>query len=222
MDAAGKDGTIRHVMSGVNPQGCRVQSFKQPSAEELDHTYLWRAMKAVPERGQIAIFNRSHYEDVLVVRVHPELLDSARIPSAPRGGKLWEQRFDDINAFERHLARNGTLIVKFFLNISKKEQKRRFLQRLEDPTRQWKFSLGDLRERERWDDYMEAYEQVLRHTSTAWAPWYVIPADHKWVARILVSSILTHAIRSLGLDYPRVSPAHARELAAARRALLRE
>ncbi|MFN7020099.1 MAG: polyphosphate kinase 2 family protein [Phycisphaerales bacterium] len=219
MDAAGKDGTIEHVMSGVNPQGCRVLSFKQPSAEELDHSFLWRAMKGAPERGQIMIFNRSHYEDVLVVRVHPELLEAARLPARPRGERLWRERYEDINAFEKHLWRNGTLIVKIFLNVSKAEQKRRFLERLDDPDKRWKFSPGDVRDRARWDDYMRAYEQAMRHTSTPWAPWHVIPADHKWAARAMVSTLLARSIMSLNLRHPTIGKARQRELDAARRLL---
>lgn len=219
MDAAGKDGTIRHVMSGVNPQGCRVQSFKEPSSEELDHTFLWRAMKATPERGQIMIFNRSHYEDVLVVRVHPELLESGRVPTKLRGKKLWSERFEDINAMERHLARNGTLILKFFLNVSKDEQRKRFLDRIDDPSKHWKFSLGDVRERGLWPRYMKAYEEALTHTSTEWAPWHVIPADNKWVTRALVSMVMAEAIEGLGVTYPAVSEAQVRELKKAREGL---
>src|SRR6266852_4034714 len=186
MDAGGKDGTIKHVMSGVNPQGCHVSSFKQPSREELAHSFLWRYSKAAPERGMIGIFNRSHYEDVLVVRVHPELL-----PVEAPGRKFWEQRYRDINAFERHLAHNGTAILKFFLHISKREQKQRFLERLENPRKYWKFSEADLAERTHWKEYAEAYEQALSATSTEWAPWYIIPADHKWSARVLVAEAIT-------------------------------
>jgi PPK2 family polyphosphate:nucleotide phosphotransferase len=219
LDAAGKDGTIKHVMSGVNPQGCQVFSFKQPSAEELDHNFLWRYMKALPERGRIGIFNRSYYEDVLVVRVHPELLESQRLPGARDNGKFWRERYDDINRFERHLARNGTLVLKFFLNISKKEQRARFIARLEDPEKQWKFSLGDLEERQYWDRYQDAYAQMLSHTSTPWAPWWVIPADHKWVMRALVAGIITRSIAKLGDRPPELSDEQRRRLRAARRQL---
>jgi PPK2 family polyphosphate:nucleotide phosphotransferase len=219
MDAAGKDGTIKHVMSGVNPQGCQVFSFKQPSSEELDHNFLWRYMKALPERGRIGIFNRSYYEDVLVVRVHPELLAKQRLPGARDHRKFWEDRYDDINRFERHLVRNGTLILKFFLNVSKGEQRARFLERLETPEKQWKFSFGDLAERRFWNKYQEAYEDVLRHTSTRWAPWWVIPADNKWVTRALVAGIITRSIEKLGDRPPGISAAQRRRLGAARREL---
>jgi PPK2 family polyphosphate:nucleotide phosphotransferase len=206
MDAAGKDSTIRHVMSGVNPQGCQVFSFKHPSAEELDHTFLWRCMKALPERGRIGIFNRSYYEDVLIVKVHPELVASQRIPNAdPARKKFWNSRYDDINNFERHLARNGTKIVKFFLHISKDEQRQRFLSRLDEPHKSWKFSAKDVEEREFWSDYMSAYEEALTETSTRWAPWYVIPANKKWVTRALVARILTKEIGRLDLSYPKVT-----------------
>jgi PPK2 family polyphosphate:nucleotide phosphotransferase len=205
MDAAGKDGTIKHVMSGVNPQGCQVFSFKQPSTEELDHNFLWRCMKALPERGRIGIFNRSYYEDVLVVKVHPELLDRQRLPDGKRGKSFWKSRYDDINAFEQHLVRNGTVILKFFLNVSKKEQKQRFLERLTDPSKNWKFSLSDVAERAHWDDYMDAYQDAINATSTEWAPWYVIPADHKWATRAVVADILTSTIRDLDARYPTLS-----------------
>jgi len=219
MDTAGKDGTIKHVMSGLNPQGCTVHAFKQPSDQDLDHNFLWRYWDKVPERGRIGLFNRSYYEEVLVVRVHPELLARQRLPPGRRDAHFWQERYDDINQFERHLARNGTVIVKFFLNISKAEQRRRLLARLDDPAKQWKFSAADLAEREYWDEYMRSYEDMLRATSTRWAPWYVIPADHKYVARALVAHILTRTVESLGLAYPRVSPAGRRALAAARRRL---
>ncbi|HSD67238.1 MAG TPA: polyphosphate kinase 2 family protein [Vicinamibacteria bacterium] len=222
LDAAGKDGTIRHVMSGVNPQGCQVFSFKKPSDEEIDHNFLWRQMKALPERGRIGIFNRSHYEEVLVVKVHPELLERQRLPPGKRGRKFWAQRYDDINAFERHLARNGTKIVKFFLHVSKEEQKQRFLERLERPEKNWKFSLADAAEREHWDRYRAAYEECLSETSTKWAPWYVIPADQKWLARTLVARILAREIRELKLQWPVVSPQQKKELAEAKRRLERE
>ena len=210
MDAAGKDGTIKHVMSGVNPQGCQVFSFKKPSDEELDHNFLWRYMKALPERGRIGIFNRSYYEEVLVVKVHPELHERQKLPAGKRGKSFWQERYDDINHFERHLTRNGTLILKFFLHISKDEQKKRFLERLEDPEKHWKFSTSDLAERGFWKDYMEAFEEAMSATSTEWAPWYIIPADHKWVARAAVADILTSTIGSLRLTYPEV-PAEKRK-----------
>jgi PPK2 family polyphosphate:nucleotide phosphotransferase len=196
MDAAGKDGIIKHVMAGVNPQGCQVFSFKKPSDEELDHNFLWRYMRCLPERGRIGIFNRSYYEDVLVVRVHPEILASQRLPKNGKGAKIWQHRYDDINRFEQHLARNGTVILKFFLNVSRKEQRRRFLDRLNDPDKQWKFSPADLKERGYWDQYQDAVDDVLRHTSTPWAPWWVIPADHKWVSRALVGAVITHPASS--------------------------
>jgi PPK2 family polyphosphate:nucleotide phosphotransferase len=203
MDAAGKDGTIRHVMAGVNPQGCQVFSFKKPSAEELDHNFLWRYMKSLPERGRIGIFNRSYYEDVLVVKVHPEWLG----PGAPAepDEKFWKQRYEDINNFEKHLTRNGTLVLKFFLHVSKDEQKRRFLERLTNPEKHWKFSEADLAEREHWKDYRKAFEDALTATSTKRAPWYVIPADRKYVARAVVADIIVSAIQDLGLKYPEVS-----------------
>ncbi len=220
MDAAGKDGTIKHVMSGVNPQGCEVHAFKRPSQVELDHNFLWRYWTKVPERGRIGLFNRSYYEEVLVVKVHPEILAAQRLPAGATGRALWEERYDDINGFERHLARNGTVIVKFFLNISKAEQKRRLLERIDDRDKHWKFSAADLEERRYWNAYMAAYEDMLSETSTPWAPWYVIPADHKYVARALVAAILSGTIGALGLRYPKVTKADERELAAARRRLL--
>jgi PPK2 family polyphosphate:nucleotide phosphotransferase len=219
MDGAGKDGTIRHVMSGVNPQGCQVSAFRKPSDEELDHTFLWRYMKALPERGRIGIFNRSYYEDVLVVRVHPEILDRQKLPPASRGHRFWEHRYDDINAFEHHLVRNGTLVLKFFLHISKAEQRRRFLARLADPAKHWKFSEADIDERDHWDAYQDAFEAALSCTSTKWAPWWVIPADHKWVARALVAAIMTRSIQDLGLRMPVVSSDRERTLVRARRRL---
>ena len=222
MDAAGKDGTIKHVMSGVNPQGCQVFSFKKPSAEELDHDFLWRYTRCLPERGRIGIFNRSYYEDVLVVRVHPELLAAQRLPENSAGKKLWRRRFQDINAFERHLVRNGTVILKFFLNVSRDEQKRRFLERLDRPDKQWKFSAADLAERAHWGRYMRAYSDCLSATSTKWAPWYVIPADHKWVARAVVADVITTTLRSLDLKYPEVTDAQRAALAAAKQRLLSE
>src|SRR5262245_19402165 len=220
MDAAGKDGTIKHVMSGVNPQGCQVFSFKKPSTEELGHTFLWRYMRCLPERGRIGIFNRSYYEDVLVVKVHPELI-GRQLPREKEklGKKFWEQRYEDINTFEHHLVRNGTLILKFFLNVSKEEQKKRFLERLDRPEKNWKFSTSDLPERGFWDDYTAAYEDALSATSTEWAPWYVIPADHKWVTRAVVADIITTGIRGLDLKYPEVTPAQRKLLDEARKKL---
>jgi PPK2 family polyphosphate:nucleotide phosphotransferase len=205
MDAAGKDSTIKHVMSGINPQGCEVTSFKHPSTEELSHNFLWRYARAVPERGRIGIFNRSYYEEVLVVRVHPELVEAQRIPGVKVDDDLWSDRFSDINAFERHLTRNGTVILKFFLHLSKDEQRKRFLKRLKDPAKQWKFSPDDLKERAFWSDYMKAFEDAIATTSTQWAPWYIIPADHKWVSRALVARIVTKATESLDLHYPEVT-----------------
>lgn len=213
MDAAGKDGTIKHVMSGVNPQGCQVFSFKKPSAEELDHNFLWRYMKSLPERGRIGIFNRSYYEDVLVVKVHPELLEQQKLPPGKRGKGFWKARYEDINAFEQHLVRNGTVIVKLFLNVSKDEQKRRFLERLQNPEKHWKFSSADLIERGFWEEYQDAYEDALSATSTAWAPWYVVPADHKWISRTVVADVVTNAIRSLKLKFPDITDAQRAALA---------
>jgi PPK2 family polyphosphate:nucleotide phosphotransferase len=219
MDAAGKDGTIKHVMSGVNPQGCQVFAFKKPSDEELDHNFLWRYSKALPERGRIGIFNRSYYEDVLVVKVHPEILEHQKLPAGERGRKFWDARYDDINQFERHLSRNGTLILKFFLHLSKREQKKRFLARLDDEEKHWKFSFADLKEREFWDDYQAAFADVLQKTSTDWAPWWVIPADHKFITRALVAGITAKSIKRLGLKRPPISTEQRRQLARARRAL---
>jgi PPK2 family polyphosphate:nucleotide phosphotransferase len=216
MDAAGKDGTIKHVMSGLNPQGCQVYSFKQPSPEELDHTFLWRCQKRVPERGRIGIFNRSYYEDVLVVKVHPELLEKQKLPPGKRGKSFWQGRYDDINAFEQHLVRSGTIVLKFFLHVSKDEQKRRFLERLDNPEKNWKFSIADLAERGYWDDYMDAYEEALEATSTKCAPWYVVPADHKWVTRAVVADIVTTSLLNLGLEYPTVNDEQRQRLAEAR------
>jgi PPK2 family polyphosphate:nucleotide phosphotransferase len=221
MDASGKDGTIRHVMSGINPQGCRVSSFKQPSAEELDHTFLWRYAKCVPERGCIGIFNRSWYEEVLILRVHPDLLETQQLPAGKRGKAFWQQRYEDINAFEQHLVRNGTQVVKILLNISKAEQKKRFLERLERPEKHWKFSAADIGERRYWNEYMQAYEDALEATSTEGAPWYIVPADQKWVARSIVASILTDTISRLKLRYPEPSAEQKAEFAAAREELLR-
>ena len=223
LDAAGKDGTIKHVMSGVNPQGCEVVSFKLPSAEELNHDFLWRCAKALPERGRIGIFNRSYYEEVLVTRVHPEILSLQRLPpEAEHAADLWSQRYEDINAFERHLQRNGTHIVKLFLHISKDEQKKRLLARLDDPAKNWKFSVGDLAERARYVEYQHAYEAALTATSTPSAPWYVVPADRKHLTRALVGGILVHTIDQLGLRSPEVSPAQLAALDQARQSLLAE
>jgi PPK2 family polyphosphate:nucleotide phosphotransferase len=219
MDAAGKDGTINHVMSGVNPQGCEVTSFKVPSEEELNHDFLWRTTRRLPERGRIGIFNRSYYEEALVVRVHPELLSRQKLPPTLITKDIWRERFEDINAFERHLTRNGVLVRKFFLHLSKQEQRQRFLSRLELPEKNWKFSLADLRERQKWGAYMRAYEEVIRHTATDCSPWYVVPADHKWFTRLVVAEVIVDALESLDLSYPKVSPAKRRELAAARTAL---
>lgn len=205
MDAAGKDGTIKHVMTGVNPQGVHVTGFKRPSYEALDHNFLWRYANAAPTRGTIGIFNRSYYEEVLVVKVHPAILASQKLPDGKRGRKFWEARYDDINNFERHLARNGTVILKFFLNISKDEQKERFLERIDDPERHWKFSEADMRERGFWGDYMAAFEDALSATSTEWAPWYVVPADSKWISRAVVADVLTSTVQSLDLAYPEVT-----------------
>jgi len=202
MDAAGKDGTIRHVMSGLNPQGCQVTGFKQPCEEELKHDFLWRNTKVLPERGIIGIFNRSYYEDVLIVKVRPEVLQKEMIPPGLEGKNLWNQRYEDINMFERHLVRNGTIVLKFFLNLSKNRQKQRFLKRLEDPDKYWKFSFNDLSERGKWDAYMDAYEEMLNVTSTDWAPWYIIPSDHKWVAHASISEIIVSQIKELNLEYP--------------------
>jgi PPK2 family polyphosphate:nucleotide phosphotransferase len=222
MDTSGKDGIIKHVMSGVNPQGCRVASFKVPSEEELDHDFLWRYWRHLPARGEIGVFNRSYYEEVLVVKVHPDLIDRQRLPMGKRNRDFWKTRYDDINAFERHLVQNGTVILKFFLHISKEEQKERLLARLKENEKLWKFSLSDLAERNFWDDYIGAYEEMLHATSTEWAPWYVIPADHKWVARTLVADIVTSAISSLDLRYPNVSDDVSARLEKARHELERE
>jgi len=205
MDAAGKDGAIKHVMSGVNPQGVQVFSFKAPSEEELDHDYLWRCMKALPERGRIGIFNRSYYEEVLVARVHPEILERQRIPKNLRTKDIWKDRFEDINNFERYLTRNGIVVLKFFLNVSKDEQRQRFLDRINAPAKNWKFSSADVAEREYWDEYMNAYEDVFSHTSTKWAPWHIVPADHKWFTRVAVADIIVSSLEGLKLKYPKVS-----------------
>jgi PPK2 family polyphosphate:nucleotide phosphotransferase len=222
MDAAGKDGMIKHVMSGLNPQGCQVFSFKRPSDEDLDHNFLWRYSRSLPERGRIGIFNRSYYEETLIVRVHPEILERQKLPPGRRGNRFWERRYDDINTFEHHLTRNGTLILKFFLNVSKKEQKKRFLERLERPEKNWKFSTGDLEERKFWDDYQRAFEETISRTSTPWAPWWVVPADNKWVARAIVSAVLIDQIKGLGLKKPQVSDAQKAALAKARQQLMSE
>lgn len=222
MDAAGKDGTIKHVMSGVNPQGCEVTSFKAPTSEELSHGYFWRCQKHMPERGRIGIFNRSYYEEVLVVRVHRELLDRQKIPRKLVTKNIWKERFEDIAAFERYAGRNGIVIRKFFLNVSKKEQKRRFLERLEKPEKNWKFSASDARERLFWAGYMNAYEDLIRHTAKPHAPWYVIPADHKWFTRLVVAAAVVETLQSLELEYPKVDAGQRRELAAARAKLERE
>jgi PPK2 family polyphosphate:nucleotide phosphotransferase len=222
MDAAGKDGIIKHVMSGVNPQGCQVFSFKRPSDEELDHNFLWRYSRALPERGRIGIFNRSYYEEVLVVRVHPEILARQKLPPGTRNGRFWAERYRDINEFERHLVGNGTRIVKIFLHLSKTEQKKRFLERLGDPEKHWKFSIADLHERKFWSAYQRAFAEMLTHTSTARAPWWVVPSDNKWVSRALVSEILTHEIEALGLKHPMATEEQKRSFAVARKALLAE
>ncbi|MCW5694171.1 MAG: polyphosphate kinase 2 family protein [Pseudolabrys sp.] len=222
MDAAGKDSLIEHVMSGVNPQGVQVFSFKEPSKEELDHTFLWRIAQRAPERGRIGIFNRSHYEEVLVVRVHPEYLKAQRLPDTANGKDIWHQRFDDIRGFEKHLARNGTLILKFFLNVSRDEQRKRFLDRIDEPAKRWKFSMGDVKERALWPKYMEAYEDMIRETSTPEAPWYVIPADHKWFSRLVVSAAIVDAIENLKLEFPRIEGAALEELEKAKAALKAE
>jgi len=219
MDAAGKDSTIKHVMSGVNPQGVQVVSFKQPSSEELDHPFLWRISRAAPSRGMIGIFNRSQYEEVVALRVHPEWLGRQRLPTDDRGPDFWAGRFADLNAFEQHLARNGTVVVKFFLHVSRAEQKRRFMARLDKPHKTWKFSAADVKERALWDDYMGAYEEAISATSTAWAPWYVIPADDKSVMQAMVATIMADTIESLDLSYPTVSEAARLANVEARRAL---
>jgi PPK2 family polyphosphate:nucleotide phosphotransferase len=219
MDAAGKDGAIKHVMSGVNPQGCQVYSFKSPSAEELDHDYMWRCMKCLPERGRIGIFNRSYYEETLVVRVHPEFLASQRVPKELVTKDIWDDRFKDIRNIERYLSNNGVLIRKFFLHVSKKEQKRRFLERIENPEKNWKFSASDAKEREHWDDYMDAYEDTIRNTATREAPWFVVPADNKWFTRVVVAAAVIDALHSIDLAYPKVGKEKLEELAAAKRAL---
>jgi PPK2 family polyphosphate:nucleotide phosphotransferase len=220
MDAAGKDGTIKHVMSGVNPQGCQVYSFKAPSAEELDHDFLWRCMKCVPERGRIGIFNRSYYEETLVVRVHPEFLDKQMLPPELVTKDIWKERFQDIRHFERYLTRNGVVIRKFFLHVSKGEQKKRFLERLEKPEKHWKFSANDIKERAFWNEYMKVYEDMIQHTASPEAPWYVVPADNKWFTRIVVAAAIIEALDTLDLHYPKVSEEKQQELAAAKQVLL--
>jgi len=222
MDAAGKDGAIKHVMSGVNPQGCDVHSFKSPSAEDLDHDYLWRCQLVLPGRGHIGIFNRSYYEETLVVRVHPEYLAQQKLPPKLVTKKIWAHRFEDIRNFERYLANNGVVVRKFFLHLSKKEQKRRFLERIENPDKNWKFSTSDAAERRHWDEYMAAYEDMIRHTATPESPWYVVPADNKWFTRIIVSAAVIETLASLDLHYPAVGPAKLKELAAAKAALLKK
>jgi PPK2 family polyphosphate:nucleotide phosphotransferase len=219
MDAAGKDSTIKHVMSGINPQGCQVYSFKAPSAEELDHDFLWRTSCRLPERGRIGIFNRSYYEEVLVVRVHPELLARQRLPTTPSGPDVWRDRFEDIVAFERYLTRNGIAVRKFFLHVSRDEQRKRFLARLKEPEKHWKFSAADVHERTRWDEYMHAYEDMIRHTATPHAPWHVVPADHKWFTRLVVAAAVVDALEEMKLAYPEVTAAQRDAMAEARRAL---
>jgi PPK2 family polyphosphate:nucleotide phosphotransferase len=222
MDASGKDGAVRHVMSGVNPQGCRVYSFKQPTEEELAHDFLWRTSLYLPERGRIAIFNRSYYEEVLVVRVHPELLGGEKIPGKLVTENIWQERFEDINSFERYLSGNGIIVLKIFLHLSKKEQKRRFLERLEDTEKNWKFSMSDVLERQHWEKYMRAYEDMIRNTSTKHAPWYVVPADHKWFARLVVAEAIIGAMESLDLSFPKMDAQRRKELKDARAALEHE
>jgi PPK2 family polyphosphate:nucleotide phosphotransferase len=220
MDAAGKDGTIKHVMSGINPQGCQVSSFKAPSSEDLDHDYLWRCTKQLPERGRIGIFNRSYYEETLVVRVHPEFLAGQKLPEECVTKNIWDERFQDIRSFERYMHRNGTIVRKFFLHVSKEEQQKRFLARLDEPNKNWKFSANDAKERGFWDDYMKAYEDMIRNTATADSPWYVVPADNKWFTRVVVAAAVIDALASLNLHYPKVSDAQRAELAEARKTLL--
>jgi len=222
MDAAGKDGGIKHVMSGINPQGCDVHAFKTPTNEELDHDFMWRAHKVMPGRGKIGIFNRSYYEEVLVVRVHPPLLKAEKLPDELITKHIWEDRYEDINAFEKFLARNGTIIRKFFLNVSKEEQKKRFLERLEDSKKNWKFSMDDIKERKFWDDYQEAYEEMVQNTATKRAPWYVIPADNKWYGRLVIASAIIDALNGLDLKFPDVDEEKKKELEAIQQALLKE
>jgi PPK2 family polyphosphate:nucleotide phosphotransferase len=222
MDAAGKDGAIKHVMSGINPQGCQVASFKAPSAEELDHDYLWRCSKHLPERGRIGIFNRSYYEEVLVVRLHEDFLQKQRIPSELITKDIWDNRYRDIRSYERYLNNNGTVVRKFFLHVSRKEQKRRFMERIENPEKNWKFSASDAKERGHWKEYMEAYEDMIRHTATDHSPWYVVPADNKWFTRVVVAAAIIDALGSLNLEYPKVGKAQLDELAAAKAVLMAE
>jgi PPK2 family polyphosphate:nucleotide phosphotransferase len=221
MDAAGKDGAIKHVMSGINPQGCQVYSFKAPTSEDLDHDYLWRCMKHLPERGRIGIFNRSYYEEVLVVRVHPEFLENQKLPRKLITKDIWQERYEDIRNFEHYLTRNGVIIRKFFLHVSKKEQKKRFLERLEKPEKHWKFSDADVKERGFWGQYMEAYEDMIRHTATKHAPWYVVPADNKWFTRVVVAAAVIEALADLNLKFPEVNQEKLKELAAAKASLLK-
>jgi len=222
MDAAGKDSAIKHVMSGINPQGCQVYSFKAPSEEDLDHDYMWRCLKVLPERGRIGIFNRSYYEEALVVRVHPDLLEKQNLPPELEPKDIWVERFDDITRIERFLSRNGYVIRKFFLHVSKKEQKKRFLARIDDPAKNWKFSAADVKERSHWDEYMSAYEDMVQHTATSYAPWYVVPADHKWFTRLVVASAVIDALASLKLAYPELGPEQQAALLQARQALIEE
>ncbi len=222
MDAAGKDGAIKHVMSGVNPQGCQVYSFKQPSERELQHDFLWRTTRNLPERGHIGIFNRSYYEEVLVLRVHPELLENEKLPPKLITKDIWDERFEDIRQFEKHMTRSGTVIRKFFLHVSKEEQKRRFMARLEEPEKNWKFSASDIRERKHWNDYQDAYEDTIRNTATEDAPWYVVPADHKWFTHLVISAVIVDTLEELNPSYPKMDPAERKELEAAKRELLRK
>jgi PPK2 family polyphosphate:nucleotide phosphotransferase len=222
MDAAGKDGTIKHVMSGINPQGCQVFSFKQPSSEDLDHDFLWRYVKCLPERGRIGIFNRSYYEEVLVVRVHPEILAKEKLPESRIDKRIWDERLADIANFEDYLTRQGTIILKFFLHVSRREQKKRFMERLDTPEKNWKFSTADVQERDHWDDYMHAFEEAIQATAAQHAPWYVVPADHKWFTRLIVAAAIVEAVENLGLSYPQIDAMKKKELVTAREALARE
>jgi PPK2 family polyphosphate:nucleotide phosphotransferase len=220
MDTAGKDSAIKHVMSGVNPQGCQVHSFKAPSSEELDHDYLWRCARRLPERGMIGLFNRSYYEETLIVRVHPELLEKQKLPPELVTKNIWKERFQDIRKFERYLTRNGIVVRKFFLHLSKKEQKKRFLKRIDEPEKNWKFSVNDVHERQHWDDYMQAYEDMIGHTATEEAPWYIVPADNKWFTHLIVAAALVDLLASLDLKYPKLSKEELKQLDEARDALL--
>jgi PPK2 family polyphosphate:nucleotide phosphotransferase len=222
MDAAGKDGVIKHVMSGINPQGCQVHAFKAPSTQELDHDFMWRTNIALPERGRIGLFNRSYYEETLVVRVHPEILARQRLSPELVAKKIWKERFEDIVAFERYLTRNGTVLLKFFLNVSKEEQRKRFLERIEEPAKRWKFSARDVEERKLWDRYLDAYEDMIRHTATREAPWYVVPADNKWFTRLVVAAAIGERMEKLNLQFPKTDAAALREMRALRTALQRE